>query len=358
MSRPTNKPNHVPSHRPRQPLTPEERNRLRKERLRRKRRQQEIRSLIFLGIFIILLVIVLLLVFKKDPKEEAGQSSVINETSTLTDNSISSVDSPLTSENNSISEPIPEPQKTELHFALPDASVTDGTSAAGVDFSHGPASNNEVHFLVKQQQEELFAKYDAYAVDLETPAEEKVLYMTFDCGYEYEGRTQACLDVLKEKNVPAAFYLVGDFAEMEPVLTQRMIDEGHVVGNHTMNHEDLTALDDTAVMKAVQDFDTYMKEHFNYNATTFRFSSGTYSERALAMIHSFGYKTYFWSITYADWERDQQIGTEAAMELLKNQLHPGAYILLHCVSADEPAVLSAFIDYARAEGYTFMPIPE
>ena len=197
--------------------------------------------------FLIILILLLVVMLKKEPKEESrqpvGQSSVLDDTtSSLIESESIAEPEPL---------PEPEPEKTELHFSLPDPSVLEGTSAARVDFSHGPSSNNEVHFLVKQQQEDLFSKYNAYAVDLETSAEEKVLYMTFDCGYEYEGRTEACLDILKEKQVPAAFYLVGDFAEMEPELTQRMIDEGHVVGNHTMNHEDLTAIDDAAVMKAV-----------------------------------------------------------------------------------------------------------
>ena len=338
-----------PQRRVQRPLSPQERTRLRKERMR-KRRQQQIRSLILLVCFFILIVVILVIALtKKDPKPASNAP-------TASESSLPPVD--IEPENSSEPESEPEPQKKELHFVLPDASVTAGTDAARIDFSHGPSVDNQVHHIVKQQQEGIFSKYDAYAVDLETPASEKVLYMTFDCGYEYEGRTEACLDVLKEKNVPAAFYLVGDFAEMEPELTQRMIDEGHVVGNHTMGHEDLTTLDDAAAMKAVQDFDIYMKENFNYNATTFRFSSGTFSERTLAMVHSFGYKTYFWSIAYADWERDLSIGTDAAMDLLKSQLHPGAILLLHCVSADEPAVLEAFIDYAHAEGYTFRLIEE
>ena len=317
----------------------------RRERLRRRRRKQLIRRMIVTGALMILIIIVLAFSCGKkedekpeDPKPNTEQNDTSNE------------------DENKDTEP--EVPKTLISFDVALNQVTAGTSKDRIEFSHGPASGQTVHHTVKTSQETLLSKYNAYAVDLETPAEDKVLYMTFDCGYEYKDRTAGCLDVLKEKNVPAAFYLVGDFAKSEPALTQRMIDEGHVVGNHSDGHEDFAEVDDATILNEVQTFHQYMKDNFNYEMTTFRFPSGTYSEHSLALISSFGYKTYFWSCAYSDWDRDNGKGSAAALELMKERLHPGAYILLHCVSPDEPQLLADLIDYARSEGYTFMPIPE
>ena len=323
--------------------------RLRQLRNQQRRRAQLRRRIAITSISSLLVILILVLIFRP------GKSSEPNE--------LSGSATPTPQESQKV---LPTPgndphmedtNQNLINFNVSADTVVAGTSRERIEFSHGPAKNQTVAPVVKQMQEELFSKYNAYAVDLETPAEEKVLYLTFDCGYEYEDRTAKCLDILKEKCVPAAFYLVGDFAKMEPDLTRRIIDEGHVVGNHSDGHEDFATLYSGALIKEVQAFDTYMKETFDYEATTFRFPSGIFSEYSLALINSFGYKTYFWSCAYPDWDCDEGVGVEEAMNQLKRRLHPGAYVLLHCVSADEPAVLSAFIDYARAEGYTFMPIP-
>ncbi len=322
--------------------------RLRQLRNQKRRREQLQHRIAITSISSLLAICILILIFRPKTSSEPNEPSI---PATPTPQETQKI--PLEPGNDPHME---DTNRNLIHFDISADSVTKGTSREQIEFSHGPARNQTVAPIVKQMQEELFSKYNAYAVDLETPAEEKVLYLTFDCGYEYKGRTAKCLDVLKEKCVPAAFYLVGGFAKREIELTRRIIDEGHVVGNHSDGHKDFSALYSDSLIKEVKAFDTYMKETFDYESTTFRFPSGTFSEYALALINSFGYKTYFWSCTYPDWDCDVGIGVDAAMEQLKRRLHPGAYILLHCVSADEPEVLSTFIDYARAEGYTFMPI--
>lgn len=323
---------------------------LRQLRNQRRRRAQMQRRIMIATLSSLLVIFIVVLIFRPKPSQETNAPSISNTPTPQGTPTIPLIpgDDPHMEDTN----------RNLIHFNVSVDTVIAGKSRERIDFSHGPAQNQTVAPVVKQMQEELFSKYNTYAVDLETPANEKVLYLTFDCGYEYKERTKKCLDILKEKCVPAAFYLVGSFAKKEPALTLRMIDEGHVVGNHSNGHADFSELYASSLIKEVQAFDTYMKETFDYEATTFRFPSGTFSEYSLALIHSFGYKTYFWSCTYPDWDCDNGIGVNAAMEQLKRRLHPGAYILLHCVSADEPEVLSTLIDYARAEGYTFMPIPQ
>ena len=196
--------------------------------------------------------------------------------------------------------------------------------------------------------QEKYGKYEAYFIGKDEP----VIYLTFDCGYE-NGYTPPILDALKEKNVQAVFFCTMDYIKRQPELVQRMIDEGHAIGNHSDKHlcmpEQTIERCETEIMNVHQ----YMEENFQYTMTLFRAPAGEFSERTLAQARELGYKTLFWSYAYKDWDPDNQMGVDKALPKITGALHPGAIYLLHAVSPDNAAILGDFIDNARSAGYTF-----
>jgi peptidoglycan-N-acetylmuramic acid deacetylase len=183
-------------------------------------------------------------------------------------------------------------------------------------------------------------------------SEEKVLYLTFDEGYE-NGYTGKILDTLKEKNVKAIFFITGPYLEKEKELIQRMIDEGHQVGNHTINHPSLPSLSDKKVEDEVLDLDRKFYEEFGKTMKYLRPPMGEFSERTLSITKSLGYTNVFWSFAYRDWETDNQKGKDHAYNTVINALHPGEVMLLHAVSKDNAEALGDIIDKAREMGYEF-----
>jgi peptidoglycan-N-acetylmuramic acid deacetylase len=198
---------------------------------------------------------------------------------------------------------------------------------------------------------EHLAKFDAFYMGDEN---DKVLYMTFDAGYE-TGLTAGMLDVLKEHEVPAAFFLVGTYIRDEAELIKRMVSEGHIVANHTMNHPD---------MSKISDFDAFAKELSRveevYREITgeeipkfYRPPGGTYSESNLKHAQQLGYKTIFWSTAYKDWELNNQPSKEEAFSKLIPRTMPGAVILLHNVSQTNADILEELILRYKNDGYRF-----
>ena len=181
---------------------------------------------------------------------------------------------------------------------------------------------------------------------------EKVLYLTFDCGYE-NGYTSKILDTLKEKDVPAAFFCTLPQVKDYPELIARMISEGHIVGNHSVKHPSFPTLTRIRMAEELQGMDNYLRTNFGYSEPFFRFPMGEYSDCALDLIGSLGYRSVFWSVAYADWDLDKQKGADYAFNTVTARLHPGAVILLHSVSPDNAEALGRIIDWARGEGYTF-----
>lgn len=202
---------------------------------------------------------------------------------------------------------------------------------------------------------EMLTKYDSYYMDT---SGKRVLYLTFDEGYE-NGYTAQILDTLKEYNVPAAFFVTGSYFDREQELVKRMVDEGHIVGNHTQNHPNLHKLENPDKMKEdlkILD-DKYFAaygEHMKY----MRPPEGEYSERVLAAAKDAGYKTVFWSFAYKDWERDVNRGESYAIEQVTPYLHSGAVILLHAVSRDNAYALDDIIKFAKERGYEFKSLDE
>ena len=188
---------------------------------------------------------------------------------------------------------------------------------------------------------------------------EKVLYLTFDAGYE-NGCTAKILDTLKEKQVPAAFFLVGNYIRQSPDLVRRMVAEGHTVGNHTMHHYDMSRLSDKAAFsKELTDLEALYKETVGQELSKFyRPPQGIYSEENLKMAQELGYKTLFWSLAYVDWTNDAQPTREAAFAKLLPRTHNGAVVLLHSTSKTNAEILGELIDKWKAMGYRFGTLEE
>ena len=199
-------------------------------------------------------------------------------------------------------------------------------------------------------------KYDAAYLG---NTQEKVLYLTFDAGYE-NGCTAQILDTLKKHNVPAAFFLVGNYIEKNADLVRRMAAEGHTVGNHTMHHYDMSKIADPAAFaRELQDLEAlYQQTVGEPMAKFYRPPQGIYSEENLRQAKNLGYKTVFWSLAYVDWKNDDQPTAEQAFNKLLPRTHPGAVILLHSTSKTNAAILDQLLTRWEQQGYRFAPISE
>jgi len=183
--------------------------------------------------------------------------------------------------------------------------------------------------------------------------EEKVLYLTFDEGYE-EGYTGTILDVLKENNVKATFFITGHYLDTDLDLVQRMIDEGHTVANHTEKHPSMPTLSDEEIYNEISSLaNRYQDLTGQEMAPFFRAPSGKYSERSLYLTRKLGYRTIFWSMAYKDWDTDDQPGRDAAYDHVLTNYHNGAIILLHAVSESNTLALDDILKDLKALGYRF-----
>ena len=187
--------------------------------------------------------------------------------------------------------------------------------------------------------------------------EEKVLYLTFDAGYE-NGYTGDILDVLKKHQVPAAFFLVGDYLERNADLVRRMVAEGHIVGNHTASHPDMSKITDkTAFTQELSEVESLFREITGKELPKYyRPPQGIYSEENLKLAQKLGYKTVFWSLAYADWDNNKQPTREYAMNKLLPRTHNGAVILLHATSKTNAEILDELLTAWKQQGYTFASI--
>lgn len=179
------------------------------------------------------------------------------------------------------------------------------------------------------------------------------IYLTFDEGYEY-GFSGEILDVLKEKNVKAVFFVTLPYARDNPELVKRMIDEGHIVGNHTTTHPS-GGLQQYDAQKQIDDIDQvtqYVKEHYGYSMNLFRFPEGSFSEQSLAIVNALGYMPVFWSFAYKDWDVNNQPDVSESLTNALNKAHGGAIYLLHAESETNTKMLPDLIDGLRAKGYS------
>ena len=199
-------------------------------------------------------------------------------------------------------------------------------------------------------------KYDAAYIG---DTGQKVLYLTFDAGYE-NGCTARILDTLKTHQVPAAFFLVGNYLEKNEDLVRRMAQEGHIVGNHTMHHPDMSRISDKAAFqKELQDLEALYRDVTGQELPRFyRPPQGTYSEDNLRMAQELGYRTVFWSLAYVDWNNDAQPTAQEAFGKLLPRTHNGAVILLHSTSRTNAEILDELLTRWKDMGYRFASLEE
>ncbi len=207
---------------------------------------------------------------------------------------------------------------------------------------------------ISAKERELFKKYDCFYIDENAP---KTLYLTFDEGYE-NGYTSKILDVLEKTDTPAAFFMTGPYLENQQELVQRMIDEGHIIGNHTVNHPNLPQQTTETVKKELDDLNKKCEEMYGVTMKYMRPPEGEYSERVLKTAQEMGYKTILWSFAYKDWDINFQQGKDYAYSQVTPYLHDGAILLLHAVSSDNANALEDIINYAKNAGYTFKSLDE
>ena len=185
----------------------------------------------------------------------------------------------------------------------------------------------------------------------------KVCYLTFDCGYEY-GATAAILDALRDKEAPGTFFVTGPYVRSQVDLVRRMLDEGHVVGNHTNTHPDMTSLTVDQVIDEMRQVEGDFKAQFPDapELMFFRPPEGAVNEWLLRLEAKLGYRTVMWSYTYYDFDVNNQWDYDDALNTLKSHLHPGCVYLLHAESSTNAAVLPELIDWIRSQGYEIEPV--
>lgn len=235
--------------------------------------------------------------------------------------------------------------------------ITDGGSVStSADGNWGLSFQEEGKAPVGNATAEYLAKYNGcYAGD----GKERVLYLTFDAGYE-NGYTANILDVLKKHDVKAAFFLVGNYIETSPELVKRMVREGHLVGNHTYTHPDMSEI---ASEEAFREELTKLEEAFSRVTGKkmkkyYRPPQGKYSDANLKMAEKMGYKTVFWSLAYVDWYESDQPTEEEAMEKLIPRTHPGAIVLLHSTSRTNSEILDRLLTKWKDMGYSFKSLED
>ncbi len=208
----------------------------------------------------------------------------------------------------------------------------------------GPASSHQLK------------RYDAAYIG---DTGEKVLYLTFDAGYE-NGCTGKILDTLKKHDVPAAFFLVGNYIAQNPDLVRRMVKEGHTVGNHTMHHYDMSKISvQSAFEKELTELEALYRQVTGQDMEKYyRPPQGIYSESNLQMAKALGYRTVFWSLAYVDWNNNDQPTAEYAYSKLLPRTHDGAVVLLHSTSATNAEILDELLTKWEQMGYRFAPISE
>ena len=201
-------------------------------------------------------------------------------------------------------------------------------------------------------------EYDGYYADTACGEAEKVVYLTFDAGYE-NGNVEKILDTLKEKEVPGAFFILSHFLTANPVLVERMIDEGHLVCNHTARHRNMAKSSDEEMKRELTDLETLFRERTGREiAKYYRPPEGSFKWDNLAVAKELGYATVFWSFAYADWDNQRQPSPDAALKKIRDNLHSGAVILLHPTSATNAKIMPELIDELRAQGYRFGTLDE
>lgn len=299
----------------------------------------------------------------QDQAQDTTTESVTQTTTITTTQTKTTVITQTTTKATPTKEPVTtsttvKPGLPPFRYTVNDAENARDLSTERKGFSFGVAKDGVPHnqSVINQQTFDAFEYVQALALDTKT--QKKIMYLTFDNGYEYKNLTADILDTLKEKNVKAAFFVTLSYARQNPKLVRRMIDEGHIVGNHSATHPSFPKLTRTQMANEIATLDNYLRENFAYTSPYFRFPSGEHSECALELVTSIGFKSIFWSVAYADWDTSSQQGADYAFSTVTSRFHPGAVILLHAVSQDNTDALGRIIDEAHNQGYQFQTLDE
>lgn len=220
------------------------------------------------------------------------------------------------------------------------------------------ATTGEIIFTWgKDRSESTLAALANYGGIYRGDTSRKVCYLTFDCGYE-NGYTEKIIDTLNQKGVSGTFFITGDYVEQAPGIIGRMLDEGHILGNHTVNHINMALTDAQTFIDEITGLEKMVKDVYpdSQPIRYYRPPEGATSEWALKMADKLGVRTTLWSYTYKDYDPDKQLDHYTALENLKSGLHPGCVYLLHAVSSTNAAVLGQLIDWIRAQGYEILPL--
>jgi peptidoglycan-N-acetylmuramic acid deacetylase len=236
-----------------------------------------------------------------------------------------------------------------------------------VDAGNAAANGGTFHFGFKKskngalpsiEEEGFKAVLQKHGAIFLGDTKQKEIFLTFDNGYE-NGNTVQILDTLKEKKVPAAFFLTGHYVKEQAELCKRMVNEGHLIGNHSWSHPDMSQISADQIRTELDKVKERVAEITDQKEMAFmRTPRGIFNERTLAVSKELGYTNVFWSIAYVDWDPKVQKGWSYAYDKVVSQLHPGAVILLHSVSKDNADALGKIIDEARRQGYVFKSLNE
>lgn len=289
-----------------------------------------------------------------DPADVNGTGTTTTAVTTTMDTTTNADTSVIGSEDKTerTTERTPEETSERTTDRMDDSRVTDEAAYASsyiditkVCWGLGKEKNEKNQPIDAIKAEEKYKLYGA-----EFLSEDKTIRLTFDEGYE-NGYTAEILDILKEKGVKALFFVTYDYCKSSPDLVQRMIDEGHTVGNHSYTHPSFPDCSESEIIDEVMVLHDYVAEQFGYDMTYFRFPKGEFSENALKTVKSLGYTSVFWSFAYNDWDTGNQPDKTEALQKIKDSTHSGIY-LLHAVSETNTAILGEIIDYWKTEGYT------
>lgn len=238
-----------------------------------------------------------------------------------------------------------------LAFSLPAFASGSGP----FHFGFKRSVNGKLPSIDEEGFKELLKKHGAIFMG---DSSKKELYLTFDNGYE-NGFTAQILDTLKEKKVPATFFVTGHYVKTQTELMKRMVAEGHIIGNHSWSHPDVSTI---SAEKLKEELDRVKIEVAKVTGQKemkyLRTPRGIFDERSLAVSKELGYTNVFWSLAYKDWDVNAQRGSQYAYEKVTAQLHPGAVLLLHSISRDNTEALGRIIDEARRQGYEFKSLDD
>ena len=240
-------------------------------------------------------------------------------------------------------------------YAAQVAPVSGRAIQPGADGNWGLSFQEEGQPPVANASFEELAKYNAYYAE---DTQEKVLYLTFDCGFE-NGNTPAILDALKKHEAKATFFIVGNYLETSPDLVKRMLEEGHIVGNHSYHHPDMSQMGKEEFSKELGELESLYEQTVGQPMEKYyRPPQGKYSEENLRQAQALGYNTVFWSLAYVDWNTDDQPTAQQAYDKLLPRIHDGAIVLLHSTSRTNAEILDELLSKWEQMGYRFASLEE